>query len=548
VTQREASDAGIDRLPEAAIRHIAAGEVVTRPAAVVKELVENAVDAGASRVEVAVENGGLDRIEVRDDGHGMRPAAAPRAFERYATSKVGDVEDVAAVETLGFRGEALAAIADAGDVELVTKADGARGVRATPDGTVETAPRGVGTTVVVRDLFADRPARRESLATPRTEFSRVADVCTRYALTHPDLRIRLEHDGSRTFETPGSGEYADALLATYDRELAGQALEFEDERDGVAVSGTVVSPAVTRAKPSHVSVAVNGRALRESAIRDAVIEGYGDLLPGDRYPVAAVAVKVDPAEVDANVHPAKTDVAFTDPDRVTRAVERAVADRLSTADLARAAAVTTDLEADVEPLEGGTPFGELSVIGVFRELYVLCERGDELLVIDAHAAHERVTVERLRAAVADREVPSVSLDPPVAVRLAPAERGVLEDARETVRRLGYEVTLVGDGTARVGAVPAPVGRVAAPESLRDVLDRLRAGEDLDVREDLLGDLACHPSLSAGDDLDRERAERLLERLGACEQPYACPHGRPTVLSIEEATLARGFDRPNTRFD
>jgi DNA mismatch repair protein MutL len=262
--------------------------------------------------------------------------------------------------------------------------------------------------------------------------------------------------------------------------------------------------------------------------------------------VAAVSVSLPPAAVDANVHPAKESVELRDTDAVAGAVERAVADALSTADMRRRAEAATDLDV-VAPAEAESRFDDLRVVGQFRELYLLCEAGDELLVIDQHAAHERVNYERLRAAVGEADVESVELQPPETLSLSPGEAAAVEAHAEALADLGVDAEPFGGGTVRLRAVPAPLGRVADAAAFRDALDRLRRGEDPgDAREAALTELACHPSLKAGDELDGAAAADLVGRLGACERPYACPHGRPTVLTIEEAALARGFERGNTR--
>ncbi len=557
----------IAALPEATVQRIAAGEVVTDPAAVVAELVENALDAGADRVAVAVEGGGVERVTVSDDGRGMVPADAARAFERHATSKVRSPADVERVETLGFRGEALAAVASAaGEVELTTRAAGHDAVSVTAtdgDGpTPDPAARGVGTTVTMEDLFDDLPARRAALASPAREFAKVSDLVTGYALLRPGVRFELEHDGNRVLRTPGSGDRVAALVSAYDREVAGAAVEFADRSGPVRVEGLVCRPSVTRASRGHVHAAVAGRRVRETALVRAVEAGYDRLLPGDRRPIAAVDVTIPPERVDVNVHPQKRRVAFADEDAVTDAVETAVRDALSTADAEAVRAADLDLASAAEPMAGSV-LADTEVVGVFRDLYVLCERGDELLVVDAHAAHERVTYERLRAATANG-VPSASLDPASAVALSASEAALLRDdaIRQAVARLGFDLSLRDDDTVHVSAVPAPGGRAAAPAALRDVLDAVAAETGatreptadapapeavLDAERPLV-DLACHESLRAGDGIDRDRARTLLQALSACDRPDVCPHGRPTVLTVGEAALARGFDRPNTRLE
>ncbi len=559
----------IEPLPETAVERIAAGEVVTAPVAVVAELVDNALDAGADRVTVAVEDGGRERVQVEDDGRGMVPTDAVRAFERHATGKLRSAANIERVDTLGFRGEALAAIAEAAQVTLTTRAPGGEAVAVDASDGIEgpdPAARGVGTTVEVQELFDDRPARRSALASPAQEFAKVSRLVGGYALVHPDVRFELRHDGRRVLRTPGSGDRVGALLSVYDRTVAGAAVEFADRSGPVRVEGLVCRPTVSRASHEHVRTAVGGRLVRDSTLRRAVAEGFDGLLAPDRSPVAVVDVTVPPERVDVNVHPRKREVAFADADSVTAAVEGAVRDALSTADVevARDALPV----ADADPIEASV-LADAEVVGVFRDLYVLCERDDELLVVDAHAAHERVTYEHLRDAV-DEGVQSASVDPPAAVALSASEAALLGDGavRETVERLGFALALRDDDTARVESVPAPGGRSADPAALRDVLDAIAAPRDdgptdapgavdadgtptpaetLDIEGPLV-DLSCHRSLRAGDGLDHETARDLLCRLGACDRPDACPHGRPTALAVDEATLARGFDRPNTRFD
>jgi DNA mismatch repair protein MutL len=561
------------RLDRETVDRIAAGEVVTRPARVVVELLENALDAGADRIEVGVEDGGTERIRVADDGRGMGRDDAALAVERHTTSKLpgGDLD---AVETLGFRGEALASIADVATVTVTTNDGGPRGTRvrvgdgpsrreADADATVESVGRGRGTTVEVTDLFHNRPARRESMADPATEFERISDRVAAYALLRPAVAVSLDHDGRRVFATPGSGAVADASLSVYGRDVASQSTTLEatsrvDVGDGdtsVTVGGLLAYPSVTRAAPRHVRVAVNGRPVAMPALRAAVERGYGSLVGGDRHPVAALSVSVPPRAVDPNVHPTKETVALRAADAVADAVEAAVSEALSTADLRRSADVAMDLDAALDPVEGEpSVLGDAAFLGQFRDCYLLCASGDDLLVIDQHAAHERINYERLRAAVASAGVPSESLDPPATLSLAPDDVAAVEAHAEALAELGFDCSPFGGDTVRVRAVPAPLGRVADPETLRDALDALRAeagsgwgagagsAATPDGRDALLADLACHPSLKAGDDLTDDAARALIDRLGGCEQPFACPHGRPTVLAVAERHLARGFDR------
>ena len=573
----------VRRLDRATIDRIAAGEVVTRPVRVVGELVDNALDAGASRVEVAVDGDGTDRIRVADDGRGMGRADATRAVERHATSKLSPDGDPVGVESLGFRGEALAAIAEAARLELVTSPGDGVGTRVVVDGTagttesagtpgtpdaesavdVEPAGRARGTTVVVEDLFATRPARRESLAGAHAEFARISSLVADYALTNPSVAFSLEHDGSTTLSTPGT-DRTDALLGVYDRDTASRSTTVAASVDAtpeaapgadavdVGVAGALAYPSITRATRDHVRVSVNGRPVRNDRLAAAVRDGYGRLLPDGREPVAAVDVSLPPPRVDPNVHPAKREVGLRDADAVADAVASVVEDALTGADLRRSADVATDLDAALGPVgaDDGSragAFADTEPIGVFRDLYVLVESGDDLLVIDGHAAHERINYERLARAFDGEPVPTAALDPPATVSLSADEAAAARAHADALAALGFETEAFGGGTRRLRTVPAPFGRTADADAFRDALAGLSeagSGAARDARDDLLADLACHPSLKRGefDDLSDGDLRDLLDRLGECDRPYACPHGRPTVLSVDEGTFAAGFGR------
>ncbi|MFD1569790.1 DNA mismatch repair endonuclease MutL [Halorubrum laminariae] len=579
------SDASsVRRLDPATVDRIAAGEVVTRPARVVAELIDNALDADASRVEVAVAGDGTDRIRVVDDGHGMGREDAHRAVERHATSKLAPDGDPVGVNSLGFRGEALAAITDAARLELVTNDGGAVGTRVVLDGTVadgratdemadrkkmpesdpcqptvSDAGRARGTTVVVEDLFTTRPARRESLAGAAAEFARVSSLVADYALANPGVAFTLDHDGSRTLSTSGSG-ITDALLGVYDRETASRSTELDasaavdpkrrDGPDSIEVTGVLVYPSITRASRDHVRISVNGRPVRNDRLAAAVRAGYGRLLPDGREPVAAVDVSISATRVDPNVHPAKREVGLRDADAVADAIETAVADALTGADLRRREAVETGLDAALEPVggeDGERPaaFADAEPIGTFRDLYLLVESGDDLLVVDGHAAHERVNYERLARVFDGDPVPTVSLDPPATVSLSADEAAAAAAHADALDALGFETERFGGDTVRLRSVPAPFGRTLDGDGFREALAGLDAGErPRDARETLLADLACHPSLKRGDigDLAPDAQRALVDRLGECDRPYACPHGRPTVLAVDKATFAAAFER------
>lgn len=570
--------ATVERLDPATVDRIAAGEVITRPARVITELIDNALDADATHIAIAVEGDGTDRIRVSDDGHGMSREDARRAVQRHTTSKLASNGDPVGIDSLGFRGEGLAAIADAGRLTLTTNDGGAVGTQVvvagdstagesahTADPRVSDAGRGRGTTAVVDDLFATRPARRESLATPAAEFARISSRVADYALARPAVAFTLEHDGSTTLSTPGTG-LADAILGVYDRETASRSTtisgsieadvyettesDHRDEPFAVSVTGVLAYPSITRATRDHVRLSVNGRPVRNERLAAAVRSGYGRLLADGREPVAAVNVSVPANRVDPNVHPAKRTVGLHGATRIASAIETVVGDALTGVDLRRHADVDTDLETALTRVgadEGRrkAAFAEADPIGVFRDLYLLVESADGLLVIDGHAAHERVNYERLARAFEDEPIPTADLNPPATVSLSAGEAAAAEAHAETLATLGFETEPFGGGTRRLTTVPAPFGRTADADAFGETLTAVSAGESpRDARDALLADLACHPSLRRGQigDLTEDDQRALLNRLGECERPYACPHGRPTVLSVEEATVAAAFER------
>lgn len=554
----------IRRLPQTVVDRIAAGEVITRPSRVVTELVDNALDAGASTIDIEVDGDGTERIAVSDDGRGMARVDAERAIDRHTTSKLNPADDgsIDQVDTLGFRGEALASIAACATISIVTSDGSAVGTEVhheprADESTVTDAGRAQGTTVTVTDLFDTMPARRQSLSGAATEFRRIVDRVTAYALCRPDVRFTLRHDGSETLSTTGRG-FTDALLGIYDREVASHASAFDHERTitvaetgasvDVSIDGALVSPAIDRSRKDHIRIAVNGRPVSNGAIETAVREGYGPRLPSGRFPIAVVCLDVPPTLVDPNVHPAKETVGLVCEDAIGSALTDAIDTALSSGDDRRASAVSTDLETAVETATPASRFDELSVIGTFRSLYLLCEADDELVVIDQHAAHERVNYERLRAAFDGHAIEIAELDPPATVSLSPTERATLDAHAEAIADLGYTVEPFDDSTVRVTAVPAPFGRTATAASIRDAVGSVAEdGSAADPREELLAELACHPSIKAGDELSPEAAQALIDRLGECADPYRCPHGRPTMTTLSEASLASAFDRQTTRF-
>ncbi len=505
--------------PEVAHR-IAAGEVIERPASAVKELMENALDAGASRVEVDIEGGGISLIRVRDDGSGMSPEDAERAVGRHATSKIVTADDLARVDTLGFRGEALHAIGAVSSLTLTTRERGnelgAR-VGVFAGETVESAPAAhlPGTTVEVRNLFLNLPVRRGFLGTERAEANAVATVVESLALSRPGVGFALRSEGRGVLVLPAAADLRERISQVHGLALARSLVALED-----AVVWGFVSPlAVSFPTRRYTHVAVNGRVVDTDSFAPAISRAYADLLPRGRHPAAFLRLELGPGEVDVNVHPAKSAVRL----RGGRSAYPLVVGTIRAA-----------LAPERDGGGGATPEGEiteLTPIGQFAGRCIIAQEGDELIILDQHGAHERILYERL---LKNPKAAPVALPEPVVVRLPEELASEAWDFEAELNSLGFEFEAFGDGALRVSGVPETV--VDAGAALEAALGALAGGEDLAKA------LACKGSTRFGQELSREEMEGLLEEWSLTEFQDVCPHGRAIVKRIKLAELLREFGR------
>lgn len=578
-------------LPEEVASQIAAGEVVERPSSVVKELVENAIDAGAHDVRVETRAGGKRSIRVTDDGCGVPAAEVELAFHRHSTSKLTTADDLARITTLGFRGEALASIAAVSRVTFVTRAvDEPVGTLLRLEGgrviTRQESGRPPGTAVTVEDLFFNVPARRKFLRSERTERRHIDGWLTRYALAYPALRFTLAHDGRVVFQSPGNDRLRDVLIAVYGLEVGAAVLEIvpDDQQpvSGIRVTGFVSPPSLHRANRGYITLFVNGRWVQDVRLTYAVIQAYHTLLPSGRYPLAVVMVRLPPEEVDVNVHPAKAEVRFRDSDAVFRAVQKAVRRTLlerspvpiAARPLAAWPAPSAQWRERRERLTGlkPRPAGEqlrlrgerpdveapgrvftpptgklppLRVVGQLGATYIVAEGPEGMYLIDQHAAHERVLFERLLAEREQAEVASQALLEPVPVELTPEAASLLEEHLDVLGSLGFRVEPFGGMTMLVRALPAIVAETDPARVLEDVAAALSAGNVplADTVEEAVARQVCkRAAVKAGQILAQEEMEKLVRALEQCASPRTCPHGRPTMIHLSVEQLAREFGR------
>jgi DNA mismatch repair protein MutL len=579
----------IRRLSPTTVELIAAGEVVERPASVVKELVENSLDAGATAVTVRIEGGGIERVEVADDGTGIPPEEIELAVQRHATNKIDPEGPVERVTTLGFRGEALAAIASVSRLRLLSRppdreaGEGISVVGGEAAGRFLTS-RAPGTTVEVEDLFFNTPARRKFLRSPAAEQVEVVQTLERIYLAHPPVALRLEAEGREVASYPATSDLTDAAARVLGPEFLRNSFAIAAEVPGGRVHAVLGRPSLTAPSFRGLYLAVNGRAVVSRPIQQAVRAAFGDYLPRTRYPVGAVHLEVAPDRLDVNVHPTKREVRLAQEREVVEAVRVRVREGLiaapQVAELAEGAVGPgTGREPSVKPvrpflpsvlpragaaapslrqatLEGTGPPPSLTevaaagahprlvLLGCLQALYWVAESDGGLVLIDQHAASERLLYEALRRA---EPIARQILVEAVPIRLTASERAALRAHGPAVAQAGFEVEEFGPDAYCVRSVPSFSGRRARPEAVTELLDELAAGGRPTVPDGLqertAATLACHAAIRAGDAIGPEEFSRVLDALYALpESAYSCPHGRPIILRISRSRLDRWFLR------
>jgi DNA mismatch repair protein MutL len=593
----------IEKLPQSVVNRIAAGEVVERPASVVKELLENALDAGPRRIDIELEQGGIALVRVVDDGSGIPAEELPLAVTAHATSKLRTADDLDRIGTLGFRGEALASIGEVSQLTIRSRQPGAAGAAVTVDGgrLGEVMPDGcsIGTTVEVRQLFGNVPARRAFLRAVQTEWSHAAEAFVRTALAHPGIAFSLSHQASgtgrprRAHDLPAAVTWRDRIAGLHGEDLADRLLEVEADDGEIAVSGFVGRPEDDMASGRLQHLFVAGRPFRDRAILHAVQEAYRGLLLSGRQPIAFLRFDLPPDAVDVNVHPAKMEVRFREPARLYRLVLAALRARFLSGGTGTRlvppaapgqaepagtparwmprdpAASPLDsapppLAAPARPLPVGpsdrppawerdepapavapAPAAERGV--QMHDRYIVVESGDGIEVIDQHALHERVLYERLKASVATGGLEVQPLLVPERVDLPPAELELVTEHAPALAEAGMRVEPFGGSTVIVTSKPALAGDTPAREIVREVLDRLAAassagGSSALLIDEVLHGMACKAAIKAGDPLSQAEVDALLRDRRLVPESHHCPHGRPTSLTLSRRDLDRQFRR------
>ncbi len=660
--------ASIHVLDQNTIDKIAAGEVVERPASIVKELTENAIDAGASHITVEIKSGGIEMIRVSDDGKGIPADDIRLAFLRHATSKISCVEDLNSVLSLGFRGEALSSIAAVSRVELITKeSDELTAVRYVIEGGREKLYEEIGapdgTTIVVRDIFYNTPARAKFLKTAMTEAAHVGAYVEQLALSNPAIGFEFIVNGASRISTTGSGNLKDSIYHIYGRELSSQLLPVEYDEDGIRITGFIAKPSVSRGNRNFENYYVNGRYVKSRVVSIGIEEGYGNKLMQHRYPFTCLMIRVDGSLVDVNVHPTKMEVRFSDERKVMRAVSDCVRSVLYHQDMIIRSSLNPPVKTPTpskkeEKYAAPAPFEknalrekqaaevykknaeqnlknpemlhnrELSMDAVFEsgkrdqsisagddgipqqktvagadgipqhktvagddgipqqkteteeterpvryeqqtlmdltpnvlspeaapnrkiigcafKTYWIIEYGDKLFMIDQHAAHEKVLFTRFMKEYEKSQVTSQQVSPPIIITLDSIGQALCDEYMEAFTKAGFEIESFGGSDIKISAVPYHMSALGTKQLFLEMLDHLEISTDpkkLQVYEHRVATEACKAAVKGGDRLSVSEAKALIDELFTCEDPYHCPHGRPTIISFTEKDLEKRFKR------
>jgi len=619
------------------INKIAAGEVIERPASVVKELIDNSIDAGATEISIEIEKGGKRSILVRDNGCGMSREDALLSYKKHATSKIMFIEDLDTISTMGFRGEALSSITAVAKVEILTRQqEEITGTKIVIHGgkVLETSDAGTapGTSVHVKDLFYNTPARQKYLKSDRTELAHITDTVMRLALANPEISFTLLSDGKPVIRNAGSSDPFKSIVNLLGPDTARSMLPLEYRTEDFEIRGYISKPEITRRDSDQLFFFVNTRPVISRAINKAVREGYYTRIPKERYPVAVLSLVIDPREVDVNVHPRKAEVRFSREkeigDAITLAIEKVLSesnlvpeirkrkdrvqktfeisessDRLQVSEAAeifgKSATGKTKCTHEISnfPESGGAlrekaerysypvkdterklkkserllnftskdgiqgipddrnpenrkepetnkgSLEDLRVIGQFSRLYILAEKGEDLVLIDQHAAHERILYEQILRMKKSRVQELIT---PVTIDLTPKEKVLMEEYIPYLEDYGFGISEFGDNTYVITFVPEVFGRLEGSEIIHDVISDLlasgRVKKDTGISERVCKTLACRAAIKAGAACSPGQMEELIEQLKKAENPYSCPHGRPTVITFTKEELDRMFAR------
>ena len=630
----------IQVLDQITIDKIAAGEVIERPASIVKELVENSIDAGATAVTAEIKEGGISYIRIADNGSGIEKSQVPSAFLRHSTSKIRTAEDLTHIASLGFRGEALSSIAAVSQVELITKTEAETfgtvyRIAGGKEESMEDTGARDGTTFLVRQLFYNTPARRKFLKTPMTEAGHVSDLMTRLALSHPEISFQFINNGQSRLHTSGNGNLKDVIYHVYGREIAANLLKVDHEEKGIHITGYLGAPLISRGNRNFETYFINGRYIKNQVVYKAIEDAYKDFSMQHKYPFVVLHIAIDGTAVDVNVHPAKMELRFGNQQEVYNAVFAAVDQTLHKKELIPDVKLEEPAKIPEKPVPGGVSFktsvpapaklaaeqkepprerdldyfmeemkkrvrsyheqnsaaevkeqGEIfkpkrqmdrireaaayaakeprqmelfegnllkgenrpdyQLVGQVFDTYWIVQQEDRMYIIDQHAAHERVLYEKILQSMKTREFTSQMISPPIILNLTMQESDLLKKYMDRFTRIGFEFEEFGQESYAVRAVPGNLFHIAKKELLLEMLDSLSdeitRNHSSDLIDEKIASMSCKAAVKGNMRLTAQEADALIGELLTLENPYHCPHGRPTIIAMSKRELEKKFKR------
>ncbi|MCM2325515.1 MAG: DNA mismatch repair endonuclease MutL [Candidatus Woesearchaeota archaeon] len=554
-------------LDESTVSKIAAGEVIERPASIVKELIENSIDAGSSQISIEADNGGIDRIKISDDGVGMSNEDVSLCWKKHTTSKLKDANDLFSIDTLGFRGEALFSISSVSEISITSRREEDRiGRRIIVQGgnLLLDEPFGCqkGTIIEIKNLFFNTPARKKYLKPKENELSHISDVVSKYALIHPEIRFRLISSGKTLIETLGNGQI-EAISCVLGKDVAKNMVAIAYDLGKLNITGYITKPILTRATKNEQSIYVNKRYIKNSVISNAINNAFHTRVMVGRYPIAILNIEIDPNEIDVNVHPQKTQIRIKNEKEVYDAVFSSVKDALCAvehipsaenvrlSDFSQAAEPKYDFSENQQMLvkeesEVKSPnFAEMKILGIVNRTYIIAETAGGMLMIDQHAAAERILYERFTLQLREKDVKTQRLLSDEIIEITPKLFQLALKNRDLLKELGYETEEFGQNSLRVSTVPIVLGRQFDKTRFIDYLYDLEKGKPESLEKFFharVARMACRTAIKAGDDITLPEIKKYVQELMAMDIPYNCPHGRPIMVKISLYELEKMFKR------
>ncbi|MBD3226772.1 MAG: DNA mismatch repair endonuclease MutL [Candidatus Lokiarchaeota archaeon] len=583
-------------LEENLINQIAAGEVIERPASVIKELIENSIDADASKIDILVKEGGIKEITVIDNGYGMNQKNAKLAFESHSTSKIKDLNDLIRIHTFGFRGEALSSIASVSEVELRTRKENETTgtllkIKGGKVEKVEEIGCPKGTQITVKNMFYNVPVRKKHLKSINTEFGHIIEFVALIAFANPTISIKLIHNGREVLSLPGTGKLIEHIARRYGHDLAKNMVKIDYEEDSIKIGGYTSNLQENRASKYYMTIILNNRVIKNSSIINAILDAYRTLLMKNKYPITILTITMEPDQVDVNVHPTKKEVRFLDENKIYDIVRNAIKNTLDNLKeikkvkiedrkpeskkkrekskkqekkevpkIAVSQEKQKSLDESIEDLSDreekistteitfkeGSKLPTLNYVGQIFNTYLVGYNKDNFYLIDQHAAHERIRLERLLKVTEKNPIRKQKLISPLKTEILPGNIMEIKDILPLLNQFGFDITHFGGTTFVIKAVPVIIKKILTQKEIEDLIDEILHVKGKlslkDKRNKIMQLLSCHGAIKANTPLSPARAKRLIRNLNRCKNPYSCCHGRPTIISFSKYEIEKKFKR------